>query len=302
MTSLVRDYYDYPSAAEIGAQGAGLIWFLGGRDHLSPSYDNRDEIALDSQMWRAGTSQRCLRLVHEMAIMPGSLVLDFGSGIGGPGRDIQAATGSCVVGINLSHQQLKTSLALSRLQRPADPRFADLVNADGQSLPFRSQTFEHVYSINMFYHIPAPQQALSEIARVLKPGGRFGLDDWFLTEHTADATRQKLRANWSSPQGFHRLTDVRRWLEQRGLAIVKELDVTDEAGQFLSEERFGAVFDQQVRGRLIEVFPQLYQYAGYVPEHAALAAEQLRSDILYMGELYRSGEAVYTQLIAEKRR
>lgn len=302
MTSSIRDYYDYPTAAEIGAQGAGLIWFLGGRDHLSPSYDNRDAIALDARMWRVGTSQRCLRLVHEMAIAPGSLVLDFGSGIGGPGRDIQATTGARVVGINLSRRQLKTSLALSLLQQPDDPLFAELVNADGQSLPFRSQAFDHVYSINMFYHIPAPRQALSEIAGVLKPGGRFGLDDWFLTEHTADATRQQLRANWSSPHGFHELTDMRQWLEQHGLLIVKELDFTDEAGQFLSEERFGAVFDRQVRAGLIEVFPQLYQYAGYVPEHAALAAEQLRSDILYMGELYRSGEAVYTQLIAEKRR
>ncbi|HEY0739233.1 MAG TPA: class I SAM-dependent methyltransferase [Herpetosiphonaceae bacterium] len=301
MTSSVRDYYDYPSAAKIGAQGAGLIWFLGGRDHLSPSYNNHDEIALDSRMWRAGASRRCLRLVHEMAIAPGALVLDFGSGIGGPGRDIHATTGARVVGINLSRQQLKTSLALSLLQRPAEPLFADLVNADGQSLPFCAQSFEHVYSINMFYHIPAPEQALSEIARVLRPGGRFGLDDWFLTERTSTATRQNLRTNWSSPQGFHRLSDVRLWLEQRGLLIVKELDFTDAAGQFLSEERFGAVFDRQVRARLIEVFPQLYQYEGYIPEHAALAAEQLRSDILYMGQLYRSGEAVYTQLIAEKR-
>lgn len=237
-----------------------------------------------------------------MSIAPGALVLDFGSGIGGPGRDIQAATGARVVGINLSRQQLETSLALSRLQQLNTPLFADLVNADGQSLPFRSQAFAHVYSINMFYHIPAPQQALSEIARVLKPGGRFGLDDWFLTQRTAAATRQQLRTNWSSPQGFHQLDDVRQWLAHHGLAIVEELDFTDEAGQFLREERFGAVFDQQVRARLIEVFPQLYQYDGYLPAHAALAAEQLRNDILYMGRLYRSGEAVYRQLIAEKRR
>jgi SAM-dependent methyltransferase len=300
MIHSVRDYYDYPSAAAIGARGAGLVWFLGGRDHLSPSYENDDAIALDARMWREGARRRCLRLVRAMAIRPGSLVLDFGSGIGGPGRDIQAALGCRVVGINLSLNQLKSSLALSRLQNAHTPLLAELVNADGHALPFHACSFDHVYSINMFYHLPAPQQALCEIARVLRPGGRFGLDDWFLTAQTTAATHQKLRHTWSSPQGFHRLDDLRRLLSRHGLTIVGERDLTEDAARFLVEDRFGAVFDRQLRDRLIQVFPQLYQYAGYVPEHAALAAEQLRSDILYMGELYRSGEAVYRQLVAQK--
>ncbi len=40
-----------------------------------------------------------------------------------------------------------------------------------QDLPFKSQSFDHVTAIHMIYHVPDVQRGLSEIARVLKPGG-----------------------------------------------------------------------------------------------------------------------------------
>jgi ubiquinone/menaquinone biosynthesis C-methylase UbiE len=49
--------------------------------------------------------------------------------------------------------------------------------ADAQHLPFADGTFDSVVETLVFCSIPDPALALAEIARVLKPGGRFyGMD------------------------------------------------------------------------------------------------------------------------------
>ncbi|MBN1992984.1 MAG: methyltransferase domain-containing protein [Anaerolineae bacterium] len=44
---------------------------------------------------------------------------------------------------------------------------------DAQSIPADKQSFDAVIANHMFYHVPDISQALSEIHRVLKPGGRL---------------------------------------------------------------------------------------------------------------------------------
>ncbi|MEX3008306.1 class I SAM-dependent methyltransferase [Hoeflea sp. TYP-13] len=44
--------------------------------------------------------------------------------------------------------------------------------ADIRQLPFADRTFDNVMAMHMLYHLPNPDDGLSEIARVLKPGGQ----------------------------------------------------------------------------------------------------------------------------------
>jgi ubiquinone/menaquinone biosynthesis C-methylase UbiE len=44
---------------------------------------------------------------------------------------------------------------------------------DAQSIPFANEHFDAVIANHMLYHVPDLTKALSEIRRVLKPGGRF---------------------------------------------------------------------------------------------------------------------------------
>ncbi|HZM74362.1 MAG TPA: class I SAM-dependent methyltransferase [Candidatus Limnocylindrales bacterium] len=293
----VRGYYDQHTADGVGAAGAGLIWFITG-DHLSPALSNQDRYAFDSVRWREATRLRVLELAHRMGICAGWNVLDLGTGIGGPGRDIMAATGCTVYGVNLSRVQLTTLRTLSRQSGIAYDR---VVHADMRWLPFRNNSFDAVFAVNSLYHVPGPAAVLAEIRRVLVPGGRFGIDDWFLTTATAEQTARQLRHSWSTPHdGFHIYENVERLIATAGLIIDEVVDYTAEAGGFLTEERFGATFDSQVAPTLIEVFPKLYRYAEYRPEHARQAANQLRADVLHMGMLYRSGEAVYRQIVGSR--
>ncbi len=53
-----------------------------------------------------------------------------------------------------------------------DRRFRFLV-ADAQEIPFEDGTFDAVVANHMLYHVPDVSRALSEAARVLRPGGRL---------------------------------------------------------------------------------------------------------------------------------
>lgn len=65
----------------------------------------------------------------------------------------------------------------------ARPRCPEIswVHGDGSSLPFASRQFDYACNQFSYHHVPDKGRLLSEIFRVLKPGGRFALwniDPW----------------------------------------------------------------------------------------------------------------------------
>jgi ubiquinone/menaquinone biosynthesis C-methylase UbiE len=70
-------------------------------------------------------------------------------------------------GIDLTAQGVR--LTLERLT--LDRLDADVLQADAENLPFPSDHFDIVYSYGVLHHSPDTAQAVSEVLRVLKPGG-----------------------------------------------------------------------------------------------------------------------------------
>lgn len=293
----VGAYYDQEPVSMAETTGAGLIWFMG-RDHLSPPLSNNDEFAMNSANWRRASSERVLSLADRMGIQIGQLALELGCGIGGPGRDVADNTDARVIGLSISFNQLRN---LRRISHETDSPYVDAIKGDMQQLPFANNVFDHIYSINAIYHVNNPKAVIDEAYRSLKPSGHFGVDDWFTTDTTSELQLNTLRKNWSTgSNGFHNINKFTQHMEKSGFEITDTADFTDEAGKFLSEERFGVTYDTQIAPVLLDAFPKLYQYEGYEDAHAQMAVDQLRSDVLYMGQLYRSGDATYRQIIGEK--
>jgi SAM-dependent methyltransferase len=84
-------------------------------------------------------------------------VLDVGCGDGALGRPLLQA-GVPWVGLDLSPTLLKDA------PRPA-------VRASATVLPFRDEAFGAVTALYVLYHLAAPEQAIAEAHRVLRPGG-----------------------------------------------------------------------------------------------------------------------------------
>jgi SAM-dependent methyltransferase len=105
--------------------------------------------------------------MRELAARPGERLLDLAS----PKLLAVelARTGVEVVSVD----QLEPEIESWRKLTAGEPRLAFQV-ADGRELPFADASFDHAYSVSVLEHIPEPgdEQALGELARVTKPGGR----------------------------------------------------------------------------------------------------------------------------------
>jgi ubiquinone/menaquinone biosynthesis C-methylase UbiE len=93
-------------------------------------------------------------------LQPGSTILDLGAGPGEARTDLRDV-GCTHVGLDV------------------DPRIAehawldDKVQGTAERMPFASETFDLVFADFIMEHVEQPGKVLSEIWRILKPGGLF---------------------------------------------------------------------------------------------------------------------------------
>lgn len=99
--------------------------------------------------------------------------LDLGCGLGGTSTWLRQRFDCSMVGLNLNLSQLR--LARSRLQAGSTP--PALVCGDGLRLPLATGSVDFVIGIEVAFHVRDKAALLSEVARVLRPGGSLVLVD-----------------------------------------------------------------------------------------------------------------------------
>jgi 2-polyprenyl-3-methyl-5-hydroxy-6-metoxy-1,4-benzoquinol methylase len=117
---------------------------------------------------RFGTSLKAVRNAKELSrlgLRPGQRVLDCGSGGGILINQLVARFGVKGAGVDLSR------LALSRA-REAGSKAIIYKQGVLEKLPFATGSFDAVVSFDVLEHVEPKAQALAEIVRVLKPGGK----------------------------------------------------------------------------------------------------------------------------------
>ena len=108
----------------------------------------------------------------------GMSVLDCGSGPGTITCDFaQRIPDGRVVGVDADESQIALA---SNTARTRGLRNVEFREASAYELPFPDESFDAVFSHALLEHLGEPDRAISEIRRVLKPGGSVGLcsPDW----------------------------------------------------------------------------------------------------------------------------
>jgi sterol 24-C-methyltransferase len=161
---LTRQYYDL--VTDFYERGWGRSF------HFAPRY--RGETLRESILRHE--AYVALRL----GLAPGMRVVDVGCGVGGPLCNIARLAGTHTTGVNLNPHQVERARA--NIQEAGLAGRCDVVQSDFMAMPFDDGTFGAAYDLEAMVHAPDQGQAMAEVFRVLRPGGRFVASDWCLTD------------------------------------------------------------------------------------------------------------------------
>jgi ubiquinone/menaquinone biosynthesis C-methylase UbiE len=101
-------------------------------------------------------------------------ILDVGCGTGVfAARVLERFPSTAVWGLDLSEGMLRKAAERCRAARDR----IHLVRGDSARLPFASDVFDVVTCTHSFHHYPRQEQAVAEMHRVLRPGGRLLIID-----------------------------------------------------------------------------------------------------------------------------
>ncbi len=114
-----------------------------------------------SYVWRAGQQRRLGMILNAAEDRARGKVLENGCGVGMYVENL-APLGGKIFGLEYDFE--RAAEAASRLPR--------ILNAAGEHLPFPDSFFDLILSHEVLEHVLDDRQAMAEMARVLKPGGR----------------------------------------------------------------------------------------------------------------------------------
>jgi len=116
-------------------------------------------------------------LKKKMPLKPGGVVLEIGCGRGAGARLIRRAFEPALLHAqDLDIEMIQKARRYLGIEYQKD---ISLSVADSVRIPFKDRSFDAVFDFGVLHHVPDWQAALSEIERILKPGGIFYIEELF---------------------------------------------------------------------------------------------------------------------------
>lgn len=139
------------------------------------------------------------RFIASLAISGAQCILEVGSG---PGRDAARF-------IEAGYRHVAVDLSIEHARR-CQTTGAQMVRASVRGLPFRDASFDSVWTMSTLMHVPdsAIAVALSELSRVLRPGGTAAIGVWGGAD--VEEYSREDRVAGRTPRLFSRRSD-QRW-------------------------------------------------------------------------------------------
>jgi len=212
---------------------------------------------------------------------PGQRVLDVAAGTGTSAIFLAERFGCEVVGIDYGRDSVAlANAAASEAGLASRVRFEQ---GDAERLPFEANSFDAVVCECAFCTFPDKTTAAAEIARVLRPGGRFGLSD--LTRSGPLPAELEGLLAWiaciADAQPVDRYVD---YLESAGLAVEKIENRDDVLGQTVADVR-GKLLGAEllVNLRKIDLPGADFQQAKLIARSAAEAIREGKLGYVLLG-------------------
>ncbi|MCC5815596.1 MAG: class I SAM-dependent methyltransferase, partial [Leptospira sp.] len=136
----------------------------------SISYIDRKKIAAD--LLNPNKSKLQADILEKFILLKQKKILEVGSGLGLNLLYWKKYYDIDPYGLEPDGEGFSSSHKISKMilkENGLDPK--RIIDSFGEEIPFENNTFDVVYSTNVLEHVNEPEKVLSEILRVLKPGG-----------------------------------------------------------------------------------------------------------------------------------
>jgi tocopherol O-methyltransferase len=230
---LVSGYYDkcWLPRFELGHNPQSLAMHLG---HFITEGLTNDGAKLEANLYLAD--------VLGLAGREAGTVLDAGCGVGGTVFHLAKRFPALrFIGVNISGKQVQ----LARQFCPQELSMAgtvDFVVSDYASMPLADRSVDAVYAVESLCHATSKEEVLSELHRVLVPGGLLLIMDYFVNLPPPSPQMQLelelFCSGWAVP-GYH--TRAHGFYKGLGFDIVSDMGLTDRVRPGIKLSADGAV-------------------------------------------------------------
>lgn len=210
--ALVNAYYDLATVF--------YEWGWGACFHFSYQFPH--------ESFYEATRRHEYQLVGQLGVYgPDKHVLDVGCGIGGPMRNIAKILQTKITGITLNPYQVNRGNELSEADKFVNCKS---VQGDFMHQPFSDAEFDGAYAIEATCHAPDRVDCYKEVYRLLKPGAKFVLYEWCMTDKydSTDPEHQRMKKDIEEGNGLPDIIDTNGCLEamkKAGFTIICESDL-----------------------------------------------------------------------------
>lgn len=182
-----------------------------------------DSLAKSYSRWRSTRLGQITDRLEERLILEllgdveGLDVLDVGCGDGAALSAALSRRGGRVTGLDLDPRMLDAA----RTRAEAESVDLRLVPGRAEALPFADETFDRVVAVTVLCFIPQADQAIAEMARVLKPGGRLVIGElgrWSLWAPIRRVRGWLGAPTWKAAR-FRTAGELQRHVERHGLTV-----------------------------------------------------------------------------------
>lgn len=186
-------------------------------------------------IWEPGTQtfEQAILNTNRLLMELGSIakedhVLDAGCGVGGSSIFMAKNTGCRATGITLSQKQTQTAAAFAQREGVGD--LTDFKQRDFTDTGFDANSFTAAWAMESMCHADPKEAFFNEMARVLKPGGRLLISDFFKTYSYAIEEDEDMRMmfhGWAVPDILS-LDEIKAIADKAGFDVLAEKDRTQD--------------------------------------------------------------------------